>query len=292
MDMMTKLTDSTHTAFDDCIYSLKPLESIEPFLKARIHTFSHAEIIELLSALMFAEAQTAKTPGCVPDNASRKFSDLTIDDRASYAYVVKVLATADLQHRIENRTVTEWFSLYSAKELVADIKNVFPDSLILTDWHDIDRLERDFCVNIHSNSPIAVFPAAFSTSTGLLTAGGYFIIQDHLTVDDELSAATYHVSLNVSDKPQYLTCDTLYNKQFLEALLESGFDTQVHLDKLAADALPFDQGREAYLQRIHPDDNPYSVTDWRHSEWNEGWDFSEEGDSDSAFDYASNKFIK
>ncbi|MGL1337443.1 hypothetical protein ACSTJQ_12740 [Vibrio parahaemolyticus] len=289
---MNNLTDLTHTAFDDCIYSLKTLESIEPFLKARIQTFSHAEIIELLSALMFAEAQTAKSPGCVPDNASRKFSDLTIDDRASYAYVVKVLATADLQHRIENRTVTEWFSLYSAKELVADIKNVFPDSLILTDWHDIDRLERDFCVNIHSNSPIAVFPAAFSTSTGLLTAGGYFIIQDHLTVDDELSAATYHVSLNVSDKPQYFTCDTLYNKPFLEALLESGFDTQAHLDKLAADALPFDQGREAYLQRIHPDDNPYSVTDWRHSEWNEGWDFSEEGDSDSAFDYASNKFIK
>ncbi len=292
MDMMTKLTDLTHTAFDDCIYSLKPLESIEPFLKARIHTFSHAEIIELLSALMFAEAQTAKSSGCVPDNASRKFSDLTIDDRASYAYVVKVLAAADLQHRIENRTVTEWFSLYSAKELVADIKNVFPDSLILTDWHDIDRLERDFCVNIHSNSPIAVFPAAFSTSTGLLTSGGYFIIQDHLTVDDELSAATYHVSLHVSDKPQYFTCDTLYNKPLLEALLQSGFDTQVHLDKLAADTLPFDQGREAYLQRIHPDDNPYSICDWRHSEWNEGWDFSEEGDCDSAFDYASNKFIK
>lgn len=235
---MNKLTDLTHTAFDDCIYSLKPLESIEPFLKDRIQIFSHAEIIELLSTLLFAEAQTANSPGCVPDNASREFSALTIDDRASYAHVVKVLADVDLQHRIENRTVTKWFSLYSANELVADIKTVFPDSLILTHWHDIDRLERDFCVNIHSNSPIAVFPTAFSSSTGLLTAGSFFIIQDHLTDDDDLSAATYHVSLNVSDKPQYFTCDTLYDKQFLQALLMSGFDTQVHLDKLTADALP------------------------------------------------------
>ncbi|BEI26401.1 hypothetical protein AKJ31_19020 [Vibrio hepatarius] len=292
MDIMTKLTDLTNTAFDDCLYSFKPLKSIKPQLKSRLHSFSLAEITELLSAFLFAEAQTAKSPGCVPENASRPFSDLTIDDRASYAYVIKVLAEAELQHRIDHRTVTDWFSLYSANDLVADIKTVFPDSLILTHWHDIDRLERDFCVNIHSNSPIAVFPTAFTSSTGLLTAGSFFIIQDHLTDDDDLSAATYHVSLNVSDKLQYFTCDTLYDKQFLQALLMSGFDTQVHLDKLTADALPFDQGREAFLKRIHPDDNPYSICDWRHSEWNEGWDFSEEGDSDSAFDYASNKFIK
>lgn len=54
--------------------------------------------------------------------------------------------------------------------------------------------------------------------------------------------------------------------------------------------LPFDQGREAYLTRKSPDENPYADDDWKSVEWFKGWSHAEECDSDYAWDWTENQF--
>lgn len=56
--------------------------------------------------------------------------------------------------------------------------------------------------------------------------------------------------------------------------------------------LPFDEGREAYMARKVPDTNPYSEDDFKHEEWLLGWSHEEECDSDDAWSWSEDKFVK
>ena len=38
------------------------------------------------------------------------------------------------------------------------------------------------------------------------------------------------------------------------------------------DFTPFDEGWDAYLEGVHKIDNPYPINNWKHYEWNKGWD--------------------
>lgn len=57
-----------------------------------------------------------------------------------------------------------------------------------------------------------------------------------------------------------------------------------------ADQLPYDEGYQAYQERIHIDANPYPKDDWRKNEWELGWNSAEETDSDNMFDYSTDSF--
>lgn len=59
--------------------------------------------------------------------------------------------------------------------------------------------------------------------------------------------------------------------------------------KKSKDALPVDEGHQAFQDRKTPDDNPYIVGDWRHDEWQFGWDCEEQSNPD-LFDWNTGKF--
>ena len=54
--------------------------------------------------------------------------------------------------------------------------------------------------------------------------------------------------------------------------------------------LPFDMGREAYISRKTPDDNPYLESSWKNKEWWLGWSHEEESDSGSAWSWSKSAF--
>lgn len=56
-------------------------------------------------------------------------------------------------------------------------------------------------------------------------------------------------------------------------------------------ALPFDEGRFAYRNRMHHTTNPYSEPDWKHKEWWLGWSDAEECDG-ITFDWKIDQFIE
>jgi hypothetical protein len=53
--------------------------------------------------------------------------------------------------------------------------------------------------------------------------------------------------------------------------------------------LPADEGHQAFLDRKAPDANPYKKNDWRHNEWQFGWDCEEQSNPD-LFDWPTGKF--
>jgi len=53
--------------------------------------------------------------------------------------------------------------------------------------------------------------------------------------------------------------------------------------------LPADEGHQAFRDRKTPDDNPYPKSDWRHKEWQFGWD-CEEQSNDGVFNWEAGKF--
>lgn len=59
-----------------------------------------------------------------------------------------------------------------------------------------------------------------------------------------------------------------------------------------ANKLPFDEGREAYLDRYVPDMNPYSSEDWEHNEWWLGWSHEEKSDQEDSWSWSEGKFVK
>ena len=54
--------------------------------------------------------------------------------------------------------------------------------------------------------------------------------------------------------------------------------------------LPFDEGYQAYHNKINSDFNPYSKGDWRHEEWWLGWRDAETTDQDQSYDHATDSF--
>lgn len=54
--------------------------------------------------------------------------------------------------------------------------------------------------------------------------------------------------------------------------------------------LPFDLGREAYIERQLPYSNPYSEDDWRNQEWWLGWNHEEEIDPKQSYDHVNDVF--
>lgn len=62
--------------------------------------------------------------------------------------------------------------------------------------------------------------------------------------------------------------------------------------KSQADRLPYDIGAEAYHQRKHYSENPYSGSDWQNKEWWLGWDSCRESSpetwDDDADDFSEN----
>ncbi len=49
------------------------------------------------------------------------------------------------------------------------------------------------------------------------------------------------------------------------------------------------QGRKAFHEKKTPDDNPYKLRDWRHVDWQQGWDEEEQSYPD-LFDWRNNRF--
>lgn len=56
------------------------------------------------------------------------------------------------------------------------------------------------------------------------------------------------------------------------------------------DKLPFDEGREAFMQMKSTDSNPYEEGDWRHDEWYLGWSHEEECDTTDSWDWSTDSF--
>lgn len=56
--------------------------------------------------------------------------------------------------------------------------------------------------------------------------------------------------------------------------------------------LPFDEGREAYMERKSPDSNPYAECDWKHDEWWLGWSHERECDTEDSWSWSEDKFVK
>lgn len=53
--------------------------------------------------------------------------------------------------------------------------------------------------------------------------------------------------------------------------------------------LPADEGRQAFKDQKTPEENPYHEDDWRHNEWQFGWD-CEEQSSPGIYDWQAEKF--
>lgn len=60
-------------------------------------------------------------------------------------------------------------------------------------------------------------------------------------------------------------------------------------DKEIAGELPADEGHLAFTNRKTLDDNPYEESDWRHKEWNFGWECEEQSNPE-LFDWNSCTF--
>ncbi len=60
---------------------------------------------------------------------------------------------------------------------------------------------------------------------------------------------------------------------------------------MAKDTLPYDEGHKAFMNKVLPDNNPYSEDDWRHDEWDLGWSHAEECDTTGSWDWSADSFI-